>query len=391
MITVTKLSCVVVLILSAAVACGGTNAFAQDLAWHIVKSSGDVWLTRPSAQSVPANVNSVFGPEDNIRTGHNGSVFLVRGKETMLISSNTEVTVPKSIGDGMTSTIVQRTGSILFEIERGEVEHFEVETPFLTAVAKAANFQIVLEGSVAHVDVLRGAVEVSDSRSGQHVVLAANQTANIAINGPLGLSLSRSDVSSAIQQSAFRPFAVPALSLPAVETARSATAPFAEQASREGQPDDAAQPYGAAGTNPGDTKAAIEKFFATPAIPGIDIKETKAALQNFFSITSGLGFDARDTKASLEDFLSAPPGPGVDARETRAALEKFLATPPAPSVSPGAEPSVPTGQEAYRDSSDRNSVFDLWPVPVGVGLFVAFVVATFRKSGQTKSRLDYNY
>ena len=391
MITVTKLSCVVVLILSAAIACGGTNAFSQDLTWHIVKSSGDAWLTRPAAQSVSANVNSVFGPEDNIRTGRNGSVFLVRGKETMLISSNTEVTVPKTISGGMTSTIVQRTGSILFEIERGEAGHFAVETPYFSAVAKAANFNVALQGNIAHVDVLRGRVEVSDSRSGRHVVLAANQTAKITTNGPLGLSMSVSDVLPAIQQSASRPSAMPALSLPDIETARSATAPFAEQTSREGQPDNAAQPYGAAGTNPGDTKAAIEKFFATPGVPGIDIKETKAALQNFFSITSGLGVDARDTKASLENFLSAPPGPGVDARETRVALEKFFATPPAPSVSPPAEPSVPASQEAYGDSSDRNSVFDLWPVPVGVGLFVAFVVATFRRGGQPKSRLDYNY
>ena len=134
MLTVAKVSCIAVLFLMGAGVCGRTSAYAQDAAWHVDKSSGDFWI---NAQVVLGNGNPTVGPGDNIRTGQNGGVVLVRGKESILISPNTEVAISKNGDDEMSTTINQRTGSITLEVEPSDMKHFEVETPYLRPSQKA--------------------------------------------------------------------------------------------------------------------------------------------------------------------------------------------------------------------------------------------------------------
>ena len=78
MLTVAKVSCFAVLLLMGTGICGRTSAYAQDAAWHVSKSWGDFWI---NAQVVSANGNPIVGPGDNVRTGQNGSVVLVRGNK----------------------------------------------------------------------------------------------------------------------------------------------------------------------------------------------------------------------------------------------------------------------------------------------------------------------
>src|SRR5207253_737098 len=111
---------------------GGSPALAQESPaqelWHISKSSGDVSVSTAGMQLVALTDGMTLQLGDAIRTGQNGRVLLTRGNETILISANSAVSIPKDKKDGLSTTILQQAGSILLEVEKRGVKHFEVET-----------------------------------------------------------------------------------------------------------------------------------------------------------------------------------------------------------------------------------------------------------------------
>jgi hypothetical protein len=127
---------------------------------------------------------------DTIRTGRNGRVLLVRGEESILISPNSVVGLPVEKKEGLSTTIIQQAGSILLEVEKRNVKHFEVETPYLAAVVKGTQFSVTVNAGSTKVGVLRGQVEVSDFKSGQIAQVMPGQAATSFEHGKPGLSLS---------------------------------------------------------------------------------------------------------------------------------------------------------------------------------------------------------
>ena len=192
-----------------------TPAAAQDGAtWEVRKSSGDVWVSTSGVQPVSLTQQAALKPGDNIRTGRNGRVLLVRGEETILIAPNSVVGIPLEKKDGLSTTIVQQAGSILLEVEERNVKHFEVETPYLAAVVKGTHFRVTVGQSGSNVEVLRGKVEVADFKSGQFALVLPGQVARVSSQGNGGLSLSGSGTFSPIQQGAPRASSVPLVPVP---------------------------------------------------------------------------------------------------------------------------------------------------------------------------------
>src|SRR5215213_1923250 len=140
---------------------------AEEGAWSVSKTSGEVWMTTTGAQPVSLGKQEILKPGDGIRTGRNGRVLLVRGEETIMVSPNSVIGLPTETKDGLSTTIVQQAGSILLEVEKRNVKHFEVETPYLAAVVKGTQFRVSVNAGSTSVDVVRGQVEVADFRSGQ--------------------------------------------------------------------------------------------------------------------------------------------------------------------------------------------------------------------------------
>ena len=163
---------------------------ADDGVWSVSKSSGEVWLATNGAQPVSLNQEETLKPGDTIRTGRNGRVLLVRGEETILISPNSVVGLPAEKKEGLSTTIIQQAGSILLEVEKRNVKHFEVETPYLAAVVKGTQFSVTVNAGSTKVGVLRGQVEVSDFKSGQIAQVMPGQAATVFEHGKPGLSLS---------------------------------------------------------------------------------------------------------------------------------------------------------------------------------------------------------
>jgi hypothetical protein len=163
---------------------------ADDGVWSVSKSSGEVWLAADGAQQVSLSQEGTLKPGDTIRTGRNGRVLLVRGEETILISPNSVVGLPTEKKEGLSTTIIQQAGSILLEVEKRNVKHFEVETPYLAAVVKGTQFSVTVGAGSTKVGVVRGQVEVSDFKTGQIAQVMPGQSATSFEHGKPGLSLS---------------------------------------------------------------------------------------------------------------------------------------------------------------------------------------------------------
>src|SRR5580765_7201152 len=132
-----------------------STAFAADGGtWSISKSSGDVWMGSGDVQQVSLKSDDALKPGDTIRTGRNGRVLLVRGEESIMIAPNSVVGLPAETKEGLATTIKQQAGSILLEVEKKNVKHFEVETPYLAAVVKGTQFRVTVSASGATVDVV---------------------------------------------------------------------------------------------------------------------------------------------------------------------------------------------------------------------------------------------
>jgi hypothetical protein len=173
---------------------------ADDGVWSVSKASGEVWVATDGAQQVSLNQEEALKPGDTVRTGRNGRVLLVRGEETILISANSVVGLPAEKKEGLSTTIIQQAGSILLEVEKRNVKHFEVETPYLAAVVKGTQFSVTVGAGSTKVGVLRGQVEVSDFRTGQIAQVLPGQAATSFENGKPGLNLSGAGTFNPIEQ-----------------------------------------------------------------------------------------------------------------------------------------------------------------------------------------------
>ena len=173
-----------------ALVAASTAFAADDGAWSVKKSSGEVWMGSASGlQQASVKSDEVLKPGDTIRTGRNGRVLLVRGEESILIAPNSVVGLPAEKKEGLSTTIKQQAGSILLEVEKKNVRHFEVETPYLAAVVKGTQFRVTVNASGAKVDVVRGQVQVADFKTGQIAQVMPGQHATALSHGNGGLSL----------------------------------------------------------------------------------------------------------------------------------------------------------------------------------------------------------
>ena len=109
---------------------------------------------------------------------------------------------------------MQKAGSILLEVEKKNVKHFEVETPYLAAVVKGTQFRVTVNADTTSVDVIRGQVQVADFKSGQIAQVMPGQHATAFAHGKSGLSLGGSGTFSPIEHGKPRPSSVERVPVP---------------------------------------------------------------------------------------------------------------------------------------------------------------------------------
>jgi hypothetical protein len=156
---------------------------AADAAWMVTRSSGQVWIGN-GAQKVSLRSQADLPNGATLTTGANGRVMLTRSKEVMTIGPNAVVTIPADNMFGFT-TILQYAGEVEFDVEKRNVRHFEVETPFLAAVVKGTHFVVRVNQAGTKVSVSRGIVGVGNS-NGQHADITPGQSAQV-LRGSTGM------------------------------------------------------------------------------------------------------------------------------------------------------------------------------------------------------------
>lgn len=283
---------------------------ASEGTWTVGKFTGAVWVTKSAAQPVALTGDARLDAGDNISTGPNGRVILTRGEERILVSPNSAIGIPAQRGSGRT-TITQRAGSILLDVEKKNVQHFEVETPYLAAVVKGTQFRVTVTGRTAKVDVTRGQVQVADFKTGQLAMVLPGQTARVFSGGSSGLSLSGKGRLSPIERGAPRAPSVQALAVPKAGLSQTSAS---KQASAAANTNEVAAPRKLS-TSASAGMAFAKQISGSPK-GGVRINAPIGEMKlDFHKVTKGLAHgtnDARTMGERKDSVFSEAKGKGLD-------------------------------------------------------------------------------
>ncbi len=149
--------------------------------WWIGESVGAVWILEEGKETRLASSGTVFPNAATLATSPTGRALLVRESESVFVGPSTVIAL---LQRGGRTRVIQIAGVAEFEVERRNVQHFTVETPFLAAVVKGTHFTVEVEDSGARVGVERGTVEVTSSESRQRTDLTAGMAAVVTADNP---------------------------------------------------------------------------------------------------------------------------------------------------------------------------------------------------------------
>jgi ferric-dicitrate binding protein FerR (iron transport regulator) len=152
-------------------------AFAGD-EWTLVQTVGEVSVTAPGATPVAAKPSMALPGGATVKTGQTGRAVLLRGRETIVMSPSSVLTLPSGANRDFTK-VRQVSGTLLFKIGKKPEAHFEVDTPYLAAVVKGTTFTVKVSNVSASVHVLEGAVEVATSDRKNSFLTRAGQISTV--------------------------------------------------------------------------------------------------------------------------------------------------------------------------------------------------------------------
>lgn len=191
-----------------------SQAFAVAENWQVGKVSGTAWVDVGPGSHTDLTLGMDVPPGVTIFTGDRSRLLLVRGTESMVLGPKSIIAVSEHPTEGLSTTILEKAGSVAFDVERENVKHFSVETPMLAAVVKGTHFTVNVARADGRVSVGRGTVEVTALATGQTADVTIGQRASVGRNG---LSISGAGARSGITVGAPRPAMVSAVA-PGVPT-----------------------------------------------------------------------------------------------------------------------------------------------------------------------------
>ena len=147
--------------------------------WKAVAASGPV-ETRPGAIEeswAPVRRGDRLEPLNLVRTGHRGRTTLTRSGDVLMVDPESQVALPPLTGDE--SSVVQTSGSVIYEVGRREGRDFKVVTPYLVAGVKGTIFMVTVADSYASVTVEEGLVEVTSLASGESLDVGAGESVQL--------------------------------------------------------------------------------------------------------------------------------------------------------------------------------------------------------------------
>jgi hypothetical protein len=171
---------------AAMIAAGGSGASAAS--WSVAQMSGEVTITVAGAQPVGLRREAVLPEGGVLRTGAASRAFLVRNAETISVGPSAAIAVPPGDPNGEFTTVLQNAGLVAFSVDKRNVQHFSVETPYLAALVKGTEFSVEVTPSGATVRVSRGIVEVTALRNGYVTMITAGEGVTVNVDGSLAFA-----------------------------------------------------------------------------------------------------------------------------------------------------------------------------------------------------------
>lgn len=151
--------------------------------WSVGRMRGEV-EHRVGLSWKPVEAGMLIEDRAHVRTGADGRVDLQRGAELVSLGANTEIEI-RDGGAELMTTIIQESGVLTADVERRNVQHFSVQTPFLAAVVKGTKFTVTVDENGSHVEVERGVVQVQDGDNELVVDIRPGQDAIVTADTPL--------------------------------------------------------------------------------------------------------------------------------------------------------------------------------------------------------------
>ena len=149
--------------------------------WTVQKITGVAYIAQKGQKAIKVRKGSVLHPGQTLSTENRTRLLLVRGKERIQVGSGAIMAIPpaKYIQPGKT-LILQQSGRLQLTVNKKDVKHFAVKTPYLTAVVKGTVFTVEVARNRSEVSVNRGRVEVSDGATGNTTEITRGQKAAVA-------------------------------------------------------------------------------------------------------------------------------------------------------------------------------------------------------------------
>ena len=168
--------------LSVLAVCFGTAEAAD---WVVSKinppaqysADGDKWHALSVGKPIPDG--------SWVRTGERGMLLLEKDAGSVLFKPGSLAEITSEFEGRAGTSIKQRSGALLLDVETRDRAHTEVQTPFLAAVVKGTKFESRVGKWDAEIEVRRGIVEVTHIRRGERADLRAGQTARVGDSAAL--------------------------------------------------------------------------------------------------------------------------------------------------------------------------------------------------------------
>ncbi len=174
-----------------------TPASAQQVGWRIAAREGVVRVVEPGQAPAEATLNQQLQVGATVTTGANSRATLENGAQRIAMAPNSRVTIAPDSNDAMTR-ILQDLGSLLFQVDRQDSQHFRVETPLLAAVVKGTTFTVTAGPHESVVHVAEGLVEVRANENSAVSDVAAGSTVRVNRDAPGAISLTTPSEAGAV-------------------------------------------------------------------------------------------------------------------------------------------------------------------------------------------------
>ena len=114
-------------------------------------------------------------PLSQVRTGRRGRVTLTRNASVLIVDPQSRLELP-DVSSGAPPRVVQRSGSVIYEVDGTRVNGFQVVTPYLVAGVKGTVFLVTVTERFASVSVDEGTVWISSSSTNESREIHAGET-----------------------------------------------------------------------------------------------------------------------------------------------------------------------------------------------------------------------